>query len=436
MGPDDITNLIAQLAGGSTAPAVSSAFPFNPLLQNAALQAGAQGVTASNISSAVNPAVLLATGAYDPARIKAMQDEILRQQQADFMSSMSDYLGGASANPDSVFSYNFKPNFYNANPEIADILINGVFQDLKAGTVLPEQAKQDFKNTVSEIGLDVGPELQQFVDSEIDTYAKELPKYYEALSKAPNIEQQMMAESLRPTEETAKYQLFNQLGIPELAFLPSPTEQYQFTPEQLNAEAISSAQKAINPAALRATGALAEMPMAGKLAAMTNREIGRPDEYAVRVGAEAKAKAAMEDYLSANLVKPSNVEKGVDILQKGASYLLPFGDSFATKGTTEDRNAQVRREAEKIYLDTLRSEAANQRRAFSTPARVTAAQVNPALGRALTGVQNARQAYATQRALGAQQATALTDLLTKAGVTPFQQAMRSSGLMNLLMAGK
>ena len=432
MPPIDIADLIAQLTGGT--PAVSGSFAGNPLLLNAALQAGASGVTPSNISSAINPAVLLTSGAFDPARIQAMRDEILRQQNADYMSQMSDYIGGSATNPDSVFSYNYKP-FYQANPEIADILINGVFEDLKNG-VLPQQAKLDVASVAEATGLNITPEIQQFIDSEIDTFAKELPKYYEMLSTAPNAEQRALAESLRPTEQTANYQLFSQLGVPELAFLPSPTEQYQFTPEQLNPEGISTAEAAINPAARKATAAAASMPMAGKLAVMTNREFGRPDEYAVRTGAEEVARKVKEDYLKANLDSSSNI---ADFLQES---LVGTKGLFASIGakilgkTTSQRNEDVRKEAERLYLETLRNEAGARRRAFSTPARVTAAQVNPALGRALTGVQNARQAYANQRQLGAQQAQALTQLLTRAGVTPFQQALQSSGLMNLLISGK
>ena len=429
MPPIDIADLIAQLTGATTTQPL---FSPNPLLTTDALYAASKGVSPSNVSSAVNPAAFLTGGIFDPARFQAMRDEVLRQQQADYMAQMKDYLGGA-ANPDSVFSYNYKP-FYQANPAIADILINGVFEDLKQG-VLPEQAKLDVASAAEATGLDITPEIQQFIDSEIDTFAKELPKYYETLAKAPNAEQLAMIEQLRPTAETANYQLMSDLGVPELAFLPSPADQYQFTAEQMNPQGISAAEAAINPAALRATGATAEMPMAGKLAVMANREFGRPDEYAVRTAAEPIARKAKEDYLKANLGS-SNV---ADFLQeslvgtKGPSAFI--GGKILGK-TTAQRNEDIRKQAEQIYLETLRREAGARRRAFSTPARITAEQINPALARALAGVRSARQGVETQRQLGTQQAEALTQLLTNAGVTPFQQAIKSSNLLNLLLAGK
>jgi len=366
----------------------------------------------STVSSAFNPEMLIASGMFDPARIAALQESYLSRQQADWAKQLEPYLRPVDQPTDIVESMVQSNPYYAANPDIASILINNVFPTITSGTKTAEQTKNDLIESFATGELPLSGTDQSFILSEIDRFNTQLPKYlqdmaeFETKSTAQEAEAARMLESLglsAPSIESARMQMYKDLGMPQLGLLPDITEKYTFDP-QLFADKDLLA---------RATGY--ETKAQDKLSAA----LPKAQELAGRG-------TAMSEYVASRL---SAIDAGKgDKYEKERIAALPTMKEWRNQGGKGDYNAYRKwynRELDRIkgVARSIREQTESKGpRSYKT---YTPQMVSPdvvSAQRALGGVEKMRALETTR---SQQEAQKLTDALTAAGITPFQQAMLS-----------
>lgn len=432
MTPEEIRQLIAALS--SMTPQQTTGLPGtgqNPNLLASYLSTLA-GLSPSTISSSFNPEVLFASGMFDPAQIQSAVSDIYRRQLGDFQQELAPYLAGTTPPPEateSFFSYT-RDALLNNTPAARTILLDpnqGLFKQIREGLISPQDAKN---RVLSQEAL--SPSEKQIINDGIDTFSKELPQFlrnvseYEATSGQTQMRDQAMINALManaPTERGAYSEFVKSIGLPQLAMFPAPYEQYQFQPESfVNPDVYTRATKykgaaertisELAPAAEKRAGYISGVQQTG-----VTRAIG-----AAATGAAVKAQNAVL----------SDAEKKYKYYQTDAGkkeFSARFGDRFGKEFGGKPSASAIRNwynsekeKAKVVFRNVLASEKAKASGSISAPV-ITAASLSPKLAgaqRALGGVQK-MTGLEYGRAAG--EAQALTNALTAAGITPFQQAM-------------
>jgi hypothetical protein len=366
------------------------------------------------VSSAFNPEMLIASGMFDPARVAALQESYLSRQQADWAKQLEPYLRPVDQPTDIVESMVQSNPYYAANPDIASILINNVFPTITSGTKTAEQTKNDLIESFATGELPLSGTDQSFILSEIDRFNTQLPKYlqdmaeFETKSTAQEAEAARMLESLglsAPSIESARMQMYKDLGMPQLGLLPDITEKYTFDPQLFaDKDLLERATGYETKAQERLTSELPKATdLAGRATAMS--------EYVASRSAAQRGEEAKQKYIQEQTAK------------------IPSAREWMKKNPGKDMNAYVRFVGdEEKRIATVAGNIAKGGQYKWTPGttkQFTAADVSPIVARAQRALGGVEKMRALETTRSQQEAQKLTDALTAAGITPFQQAMLS-----------
>jgi hypothetical protein len=299
-----------------------------------------------------------------------------------------------------------------------------MFPAIARGEQTVEQAKTKMLDMVEngEIpGVDISmiPTLNTYVDQ----FGKELPDYFRKKAdyetSRSTLDEQMRLGA--PTEDVAKLKMWDELGMPQMALLPSPTERYTFSVNDMRPGDILNEY--------RQQGLI--KPQAGQT--VTTRIITTPDLTAppppdaeLRRQAAPIAQAAREKYLQENLRGENFGTKAADTLQ---NVLVPpvldgVGNWMFGK-KTGDINKDVRKKADEVYNQVLMQEM-SKRRVGGVNRRTQISRSGPV--QPAGTFANDRTAYIAARQDAQNRASQLENALVGAGITPFQQAMINFGL--------
>lgn len=432
MGPEEIRQLVAALS--RMTPQQTPGIPGtgqNPNLMASYLSTLA-GVSPSTISSSFNPEVLFASGLFDPAQVQSAVSDIYRRQVGGFNQELAPYLAGTTPPPEateSFFSYT-RDALLNNTPAAQTILLDpnqGLFKQIREGLISP----QDAKNRV--LGQDaLSPSEKQIINDGIDTFSKELPQFlrnvseYETTSAQKQMRDQAMVDALMvnaPTERGAYAEFVKSIGLPQLALLPAPYEQYQFQPESfVNPDVYTRATK-YKGAAEKTISELAPAAekRAGYISGVQQAGVARA-RGAAATGAAVKAQNAVL----------SDAEKKYKYYQTDAGkkeFSARFGDRFGKEFGGKPSASAIRNwydsekeKAKVVFRNVLASEKAKAGETITAPA-VTPELLSPKLAGARRALGGVKKMTELEYGRAAGEAQALTNALTAAGITPFQQAM-------------
>lgn len=291
------------------------------------------GIPASGITATAGPEALFASGMYDPTRLAALEQEAYNQLTLDYLREVRG-LGGLPEPPKAtVFSYQVNPTITN-NPEITRIFNDLLIPRLSSG----EYTAQEAKNALNEAAKDPAfsqatrntlSQARDVLSSEVDNYVNEYVKsqrdrvaYEQSLTSGMANAEQIAAQAglSRPTMEAARLKLYSDLGMPQLAAVPSPTEQFNLPPELFMDQArIKELTNQLNygqaaqrtPYLQRLEASLGEQNrLAGSFQARANQEAARKYAEEMTKGYATGAKAG-------------DIAKGV-ALSVGGSALSPL----------------------------------------------------------------------------------------------------------------
>jgi hypothetical protein len=361
---------------------------------------------------------LVASGLFDPARVRQLQQSILANQQAKWAEQLQPYMKTPTADfTETDFSYNYNPVLL-ANPDALSALTSAVFPAIKAGTTSAEAAKSNLIREFVPGGSlsDIPADVQSQMIAEIDNYGKELPKYLQAQAKltadiaANESEAAATLERMglsAPTIDTARMEFYKDLGMPQLALLPDVTEEYTFGPEAF-----------IDPKVLeRATGF--ETAAQEKLAASLPK--------AEKAASQA---TAMSEYVASRLTAAQADKLKNDYLSKQKAAIPTYNEWYKTIGKSNkkygmDTNAYTRWKKDK--LNQIEATANNLYGSVKprTSKVYTPEMIDPRVGRARTALAGVEKMRSLETERATSEGKKLTAALTAAGITPFQQAMLS-----------
>ena len=291
------------------------------------------GIPASGITATAGPEALFAAGMYDPTRLAALEQDMLNQLTLDYLREVRG-LGGMPEPPKAtVFSYQVNPTITN-NPEISRIFNDLLIPRLSSG----EYTAQEAKNALNEVAKDPAfsqatrntiNKARDVLASEVDNYVNEYVKaerdrvaYQQALTGGMANAEQIAAQAglAKPTLETARLKLYSDLGMPQLAAAPSPTEQFDLPLELFaNQERVKELtnQLSYGKAAQRT-------PYLQRLEASLGEQNRLAGSFQARANQEAARKYAEEMTKGyATGAKAGDIAKGV-ALSVGGSALSPL----------------------------------------------------------------------------------------------------------------
>lgn len=319
--PQDWDRLIKALRGAATLSPTAGATSL-PM-----------GIPASGITATAGPEALFAAGLYDPTRLAALEQDMLNQLTLDYLREVRG-LGGLPEPPKAtVFSYQVNPTIAN-NPEITRVFNDLIIPRLSSG----EYTAQEAKNALNEVAKDPAfsqatrntiSKARDVLASEVDNYVNEYVKaqrdrvaYEQSLTSGMANAEQIAAQAglAKPTLETARLKLYSDLGMPQLAAAPSPTEQFD-----LPLELFTNQERVKDLAAQLNYGQAAQRtPYLQRLEASLGEQNRLAGSFQARANQEAARKYAEEmtkDYATG--AKAGDIAKGTALAIGGAA-LSPF----------------------------------------------------------------------------------------------------------------
>lgn len=206
---------------------------FNPLLSLAAYPGN---VSASGISSAFSPEVLLASGILSPQALAGLQQSTLDQLMTEYIQRATPNVPVPYEASDQFVLTSPVVSKYSGTDDLSDYMTTQ-FGAIARGEITPAQAKQFLAE--QSMNPDYKVVLDNFaqVSADLDEFGKLADRNREAKAKYQYDVSAAQSEALAqagpaPTGTTAMMELGKQLGIPGLSLLPEPTSTYQFAPEQ------------------------------------------------------------------------------------------------------------------------------------------------------------------------------------------------------------
>lgn len=464
-----VNDLLAQVARQSPVSQLSSLPP---------------GLRASGINATTGPEVLYASGMFDPSRLEGLINDKYAKLLADHQTSLADVYGDLPLPPAESYSYQ-NSTYLAGRPEISEIFSAAIVPGIQSGQLSTEA---EVANYLTELAKgNFPPEVKNAIIAEQDTIGdliartrNEYEKYlgdvqaYNTKYGAQKLVADQKAAALGvalPTKQDAWSEVANDLGAPQLASLPSPTEKFelplsQFTDAERLADLAGQSRAAVSrlqsPRMAAMSRRLAEQD------AMAQRWQGRANQELARQYAMDQTK----DYATGP--KAGDIAKGAALFGVG-SLLSPLtfglsGIAGAIGGVKSVADAGKRERGQKQeamarFADEKFRElqaGPSGRVIPSMPARPrTAAQqkedaILTALGfdvskpsaeqlRLIRGNKEARQLRrdqvraqrfaraAVQRALKEQ--SKAQDFLSQAGITPYTQSAAQL-LLNAAMQAK
>lgn len=415
MDYEELIRLLSQM--GTQQPAQGNAFVPNAGLNMGLLNsARLSSLTPSGVASSFNPEVLLASGVFDPARIGTIQQDYYRQQQADWLKSMMPYITPGQA-PVASFSYSYDP-YLNQNPDVQDLMVNTILPKIQSGEYTPDTAKSIIARGVADGTLPVNATDAPYLDNVVDTFSRELASFGKANAEyqAEEVNRQNKLGAMggyiqgsMPTMDSARLEMYKALGVPQLALLPDVTETYKFNPEKFMDTA--TVERAMGYAQAAQPIIEAELPKAEKLA---TRGTQMSEYVASRVNAQ-EAENAKKKYI-----------------EQAKAKLPSYNEWYKSMPATKDRSNQAYKKFLEPKLKNIETVANNMaKRGFASTPKTgkvwTPEMVNPKLGSALRSMGGAQKMIELEKQKGGTKAAALSEALTKAGITPYQQFMLAFG---------
>lgn len=313
MGPEELKLLIAALSQQINGN-------FNPSLMASAMPAS--NVSPANISSAMDPNVLLSSGLVDPYTISSGISSVYQQMLADWESRNQVNL------PPEASDLWLTPvtSKYSSNDEVSAFM-NEMFTAIKNGTTTAEKVKAAIAASDS-----VAPEAVKSAYADVSVDLDKYSKLVEAQSQAKlkfeiTNAQNGVTTAPAPTLEQARFKFYKDLGAPEMALLPDAGVGYDFDPSMFGDRAKTE----------RLAKLVAEQQgLVDKGAAGAAYTQNQADVYTAK-GNAAAAKAAGEKarqaYLDAN-AKPDQLTQILDYASRDSI----LGGLFGKDKTTERKN--------------------------------------------------------------------------------------------------
>ena len=385
--------LIAQLVSGIAAQA-----PMNPLLMASAFPAN---VSASGISSAFSPEILLASGILTPQRIAAAEQAALEQLQAEYLADMSKTVEKPYEASEAYLRDVITP-YAGRTDDVADYL-NGAFQSLASG----QSTINDLKIKFAEANVPSLVQNQSEIYGALDEFDKRLNTRKLAEQKWNYDVSQATAGGMgAPTAEQARVRAFESLGLGNIAgALPSVNEQYQIPSEVFkNQERIAALEAEL----ARASGNV--MTASSRAFPATQYANKQAEVYSAKANQEALRKAV------------------ADAEAKAVGGNRPL---FTMDGGKRVYTAPVEERRKEANLAAFAMEKARQAAAPKVP-QITMEQISPSYASALSAQTNMSGAINTENERAARLAQKVSDRLAAAGITPYQQSVNQ--LINYAIA--
>lgn len=399
--------LIAQLARS-----IASQAPMNPLLMASAFPAN---VSASGISGAFSPEILLASGILTPQRIAAAEQAALEQLQAQYLADVSKTIERPYEASDQYLMDVAAP-YETRTDDTADYL-KGALAAMAAGQTNPESLKIKF----GEANVPSLVANQAEIYNVIDTFYERLNRNKAAKQEYNYKVQQAGVDGAgAPTAEQARVKAFESLGLGNLAgALPSATEQYNIPSEVFkNPERMAALKSQLDVAT---SGAASAAPAAQKAQQYYQKQA---DVYAAKANQELLRKA-MDEARARVGGKPDIAEQGVDLMTQVLTP--PFMPNLFGPTSQEEYD----RKRASVALGAMLREKARQVTAPKVP-QITLGQVSPSYRRAMTDVASSTGAINAEAARAERLSQMLSDKLAAAGYTPYQQSVNQ--LINYAIA--
>lgn len=400
--------------GGSTLPGTGLNYLLN---MNPAFGYTSPGT----ITSAFNPEMLIASGLFNPTNVGNMQQSILARQQADYMSQLAPLLKQLTPPTDIVQTMQATNPYYQANPDVSDILTKSIFPSIISGTATPAGVKANMIEAFAsgELG-DLSSTDQEFILNEIDRFGTQLPRYLadvqdynikQATQQSDAQAQLAAMGGAEPDIQSARMEFYKSIGMPQLALLPDVTEQYKFSgldflkEAGVRPEGVTEGLKVLEDIQTR-MNALPETPgVSGRMSDVDARK-----QYAGSRIAATEATRAKEEFLKNQRASMLSFDDWKKQGNKGdyASYV---------KNYRVPQMKSIERSADKLVTAPATAAPAGRPATYvpsvKTDERKKLQGVSQAIANLLKGAEKKGQVKADE----------LSSALTSAGVTPFQQAM-------------
>lgn len=347
MTPEQLQQLIALLSQQMSG--------MNPSLMASAMPAN--NVSPANISSVMNPNVLLSSGLVDPSTIQAGIDSVYQQMLADWESRNNASLPYEAS--DAILAP--VTSKYAGTDEVSSFM-NEMFTAIKNGTTTADKVKAAIAANDSVAPPSVKAAYAN-VSVDLDNFGKLAATQATAKTKFQYDQAQKGVTSApAPSIEQARAKYYKDLGAPEMALLPDMSSTYQFDPSLFADQSRTSGLANIISRTKGATD------RANIKDANTQKQTdvytakGNVD-VAMRAGEKAKQAYLaghpkndignqIDDWLSRNLQAAaySDSSTGIpNLVEIGGSILGGIGKLFGEDKTTKRKN-----DAEKYGQDTMK----------------------------------------------------------------------------------
>lgn len=191
------------------------------------------GLTGANIKNAFTPEVLFASGMMGGQSFQPMIDNIYNEMVADYNRQVEKLTALPWEATFQSLDFNADP-VYAQGTEIGELFRDAV-DGITAGNLTAAQALQNINNAISSGA--VPEETAQYIGKIGDDLAtfeeRDLPSYRNAVRKHEYTSTQALESAgiTAPTQQDARLKFFKDMGAPELALLPDPSERYKVDPE-------------------------------------------------------------------------------------------------------------------------------------------------------------------------------------------------------------
>lgn len=420
--------LIALLAGqintGANPLLMASAYPYN--------------VSASGVTSAFNPEILFASGVVSPETVAMGQQDIYAQLLADYAKRSQPkvvYEATEQYLRDSLGKYGV------GTDPVSDF-VQQAAERIASGSITADQILTEAQKSAKELPKEVVDNWAS-VSSTLTDFSKKADTYRTAKAKQAFDAQTSMADlGPAPSMTEARAQYFKQMGVPQLAALPDPTEQFAVSPETFAPD----------------RDKLEKLRNALRVAEIGKNTVGKNarSREAIRLGKEAEIyarKAAQElagkraDQLVANMKDDlgwtdiakggANVAAGaatgaavgsvVPVIGTGAGAVLGglagLASAFTGGSKEDDRLEEAKRVAR---FAAYNAELAKLTSKIPQPSQEEVlGKYSPQYRAAQNAERDARMALAREEDYAKAVADAFQRRLAERGVTPYNQAMNS-----------
>lgn len=410
--------LSQQINAGANPLLMASAYPYN--------------VSPSGVTSSFNPEILFASGAVSPENVARGQESVYQQMLADYLAKSR---GNVSFEASQAFLNNAMGRYATGNDPVSEFIRQATNQ-LVSGNVTVDQiltqAQKDAKSLPKEIVDNWGN-----VSAAITDLGKKVETYRTAQAKDAYNAQGVSIPM--PTMDQARAQYFKDMGVPQFAALPDPTQGFAVSPETFIADrakydALNNALRleAEKRNKARYTPTAQEAIRLGKEAEIyarkANEEVAR--QRAKEIVSGMQTDMDWKDYLKAHANIAAGVGTGaavgsvVPVIGTGVGAALGGLAGLASVVTGGDK-LRKERERKKAAAEQLHYMIQLAKMDKVTPASDEASRLkyDPSYRAQVAAEEAARGRVSQEEAYARMVADAFNARLSERGITPYSQAM-------------